>query len=197
MGTMNFPSIMQSARDGHVGRYRALVVVILMLAGCASLQVANDYDRSADFSGFHQFARMERDHHGSRNSLVVQRAQDAIEADLAQKGFTQVADPAAADFIVDFTIGSRDRVDVRSYPSAYGMSYRNYPDWWGYRYWGNSIDVRQYREGTLSIDVFDARSHKPVWHGWARKELTSSDLENSQRPIRVAVEALLAKFPPR
>ncbi len=174
----------------------ALVVAVLILAGCASLRVANDYDRAATFSGFHRFAWMPRDHHGSGNPLVVQRAQDAIQADLAQKGFVHVADPASADFMVDFTIGAEDRVDVRSYPPAYGMSYRNYPDWWGYRYWGNAIDVRQYREGTLSIDVFDARTHRPVWHGWARKELTSSDLENSQAPIRTAVEAVLTKFPP-
>jgi hypothetical protein len=58
------------------------------------------------------------------------------------------------------------------------------------------LDVRQYREGTLSIDVFDAKTHRPVWHGWAKKELTRADIENSEGPIRKAVTAILAKFPP-
>jgi hypothetical protein len=70
------------------------------------------------------------------------------------------------------------------------------PGWWGGPYWGNDIDVRQVREGTLSIDVFDAGSHRPVWHGWAKKELTRTDIEQSEQPIRKAVAAILEKFPP-
>jgi hypothetical protein len=35
-----------------------------------------------------------------------------------------------------------------------------------------------------------------VWHGWAKKELTRKDIENSAEPIRNAVAAVLAKFPP-
>ena len=58
------------------------------------------------------------------------------------------------------------------------------------------MDVRQYHEGTLSVDVFDAHTHRPVWHGWAKKDLTRSDIENSAEPIRKAVAAVLAKFPP-
>lgn len=62
---------------------------------------------------------------------------------------------------------------------------------------GGAIDVRQYREGTLAIDIFDAHTNKPVWHGWAKKELTRSDIERSEAPIRTAVAAVLEKFPPR
>jgi hypothetical protein len=58
------------------------------------------------------------------------------------------------------------------------------------------MDVRQYREGTLSIDVFDGHTHRPVWHGWAKKELSRKDIEQSETPIRQAVTSVLAKFPP-
>jgi hypothetical protein len=56
--------------------------------------------------------------------------------------------------------------------------------------------VLQYREGTLSLDVFDARSHRPVWHGWAKKELSDDDIERSAGRVQGAVTAVLAKFPP-
>jgi len=69
---------------GHIKRWIMIVAVALAVTSCASLKVATDYDRSADFSGFHRFALMPREHHGSRNPLVVQRAQDAIEAELAR-----------------------------------------------------------------------------------------------------------------
>ena len=59
-----------------------------------------------------------------------------------------------------------------------------------------NIDVPQYREGTLAIDVFDGRTHRPVWHGGAQKELTRKDLEQCAEPINEAVSSVLAKFPP-
>src|SRR5262249_12214067 len=150
-------------------------------------------------TNYHSYALMPREHHGTNgasNPLIVQRTEDAIKAELATKGYVLASDPAGADFTVDFTIGSQERTDINSYPDPYlgaGWGYRN---WWGGRYWGGDVDVRQYREGTLSIDVFDARNHRPVWHGWAKKELSRSDMQNSEGPIRHAVSAVLAKFPP-
>jgi hypothetical protein len=175
----------------------AAVGAAVVLAGCASLKVGNDYDRAADFSGFRSFSLMSREHHGARNPLVTQRARDAIQAELTRRGFSLVSNAAAADFVVDFTIGSHERVDVESYPAPYAGPYWGYPGWWGYRYWGSEVDARQYREGTLSIDIFDAHTHKPVWHGWATKELTQSDIEHSEAPIHAAVKSVLSTFPPR
>jgi hypothetical protein len=54
--------------------------------------------------------------------------------------------------------------------------------------------VRQVREGTLSIDAFDNRTHRPVWHGWAKRELSQQDM--TPEAIRNTVSAVLAKFPP-
>jgi Domain of unknown function (DUF4136) len=168
----------------------------LALTSCETIRVSSDYDHAASFTGYHSFAWLPREHHGSANALAVQRAHDAIQAELTRKGFTYTENAAAADFVVDFTIGSRERIDVQSYPSAYmGPGWWG-PGWWGYPYWGTDVDVHQYREGTLSIDFFDGHSHRAVWHGWAKKELTRSDIENSEAPIRAAVAQILARFPP-
>jgi len=179
-----------------VCRLAGAVLAALALAACTTLRVGSDYDHTASFAAYHSFAWLGRTQYGTRNPLVVQRARDAIQAELTGKGFSYVSEGAAADFVVDFTIGARERVDVRSYPAPYAGWYVGYPQWWGYPYWGSEVDVQQYREGTLAIDLFDAHSHKPVWHGWAKKELTKSDLERSEAPIREAVKALLASFPP-
>jgi hypothetical protein len=177
----------------------ALPFALLMavaVAGCAVLRVGSDYDRQASFTSYHSFTWLPRAHR-IRNPLTVQRARDAIQAELVRKGYALASDAGSADFAVDFTIGSRARMDVHAYPTPYfGSWYWGGSGWWGYPYWGSQVDVRQYREGTLSIDVFDARSHRPVWHGWAKKELSASDIERSEKPIREAVDAVLAKFPP-
>ncbi|HVS77264.1 MAG TPA: DUF4136 domain-containing protein [Steroidobacteraceae bacterium] len=173
------------------------LAVILGLSACETLRVGSDYDRAADFAGYHSFTWLPREDYGVRNPLVIERARDAIQTRLEQKGYTLASDPAAADFAVDFTIGARERTDIRTYPAPYAGPWPWYgPRWWGYPYWGTGVDVRQYREGLLAVDVFDARTHRPVWHGWARKPLTRKDMEESSRSIQEAVDAVLAKFPP-
>jgi hypothetical protein len=181
--------------------FALLAAALTIIGGCATVQVGSDYDRSANLANYHSFALMKREHHGTNaatNPLVVQRAEDAIKAELQRKGYPLTTDSAAADFIVDFTIGSQERTDINSYPDPYvgpGWGWGR-GGWWGGPYWGDNLDVRQYREGTLSIDIFDARTHRPVWHGWAKKELSRSDTEHSEEPIRKAVASVLAKFPP-
>jgi hypothetical protein len=61
----------------------------------------------------------------------------------------------------------------------------------------SDLDVRQSAKERFSIDAFDAHTHRPVWRGWAKKELSRKDIEESETPIRNAVEAVLARFPPR
>jgi len=179
-------------------RLLGTMALAVMLAGCASLKVGSDFDANANFSGYRTFSWMPREHHGTSNPLVGQRAHDAIEGELKRKGFNYMQDATAVDFVVDFTIGSHDRLDIQSYPAPYAGPWMwSYAGWWGRPYWGDEVDVRKYREGTLSVDVFDARSHKAVWHGWATKELSQADIDRSERPIRAAVAAVLERFPPK
>jgi Domain of unknown function (DUF4136) len=159
----------------------------LMLAACATqADISSDYDRSADFAAFHTFTLSQREHPGISNPLLAVRVEQDITAALQRSGYRLAADPASADFLVDFTIGAQDRMDVQSYPAAFP----------GGPLWGSSIDVRQYREGTLTIDIFDQRTHRPVWHASAQKELTRKDLQQPAEPVSEAVSSVLAKFPP-
>ena len=168
------------------------LVPMLALAACSTAHVSSDYDHSAQFSSFHNFTLIMRPHLSAQNPLLVQRTYDSIRAELASKGFAYVEDPVRADFAVDFTIGAADRLDVRSYPSG------PYGDPWHYGGWlGSNVDVRQYKEGTLSIDVFDVRSRKTVWHGSGTKEIPQSDIDSSQTLIREAVTSVLTDFPPK
>ena len=179
-------------------RFCLVIAALSMVTACATMQVGSDYDPAARFDGARTFAIMQREHKSADNPLVVTRAEDAIRSELIAKGYSDTGNPADAQFTVDFTIGSKERTDVNSYPEPYagagwGWGRRG---WWGGGYWGDTLDVRQYREGTLSIDFFDTRTHRPVWHGWAKKELSAKDIAQSEEPIRRAVAAVLARFPP-
>lgn len=51
--------------------------------------------------------------------------------------------------------------------------------------------MRQYRVGTLAVDVLNGRTRRPVWHGRAQK-----DLEQPTQAINEAVSSVLAKLAP-
>jgi hypothetical protein len=187
--------------QGHrpTARVLGFAVVAIVVAACTTLRVGSDHDPAAHFSSYHSYVWMppHTNAYESPNPLVVQRAHDAIQDALSAKGYQLVSTAAQADFVVDFTIGSHERTDVESYPAPYAGPWFGRSYWWGAPYWGSEINVHQYREGTISIDIFDARTHRPVWHGWARKELTRSDLEHSAGSIRADVDSVLAQFPPK
>ena len=177
--------------------FAALIPLILVLASCETLRVGSDYDHTATFAGYHTFTWIPREEHGTGNPLIAERAREAIRSALERKGYTFVSAAEQADFAVDFTIGAHDRVDIHTYPAPYAGSWWWYGrGWWGYPYWGRGVDLHRYREGVLAIDIFDAKTHRPVWHGWARKPLGAQDLAHARGMIREAVDEVLARFPP-
>lgn len=170
---------------------------LLLLAACATLSVSSDQYPQADFSGYRSYAWIAADPlirprgaQADPGALTVRRIREAIEAELATKGYLAVESPASADFVVAFTVGMRDRIDAQSYPAPYRGP-------WFWSWYGEQTDLRVYREGTLSIDIFDGATRQPVWHGRARKEVTSADVADPGPVIRKATAAILRKFPSR
>ena len=167
----------------------------LAITGCTTTPTAEDYDHTVNFSNYSTFAFMRRGRPQVEDPVAT-HIEDTIKADLTRRNYSLVSNPDIADFVVDFTIGAQERTDTQSYSQQYqGNWFRGRP-WWGQHYWGDGIDLHDYRQGTLSIDVFDTRSRMPVWHGWSRKELPQHDSSDSDQPVRETVLAVLAWFPP-
>ncbi len=130
---------------------------------------------------------------GGGNPFVYERVQNAMDASLAQAGFTQVAE-GQGDMELAFTLGARDKVDVTDwgpvapYYPGYGMRYRY---GWAYQY--NQVDIRNVTEGSLALDVFDAKTDRPIWHGIAAARIGSSD-SPSDALIQSAVQGLVDRF---
>lgn len=176
-----------------VGRVLTLGLV-LGFAGCATIRTQHDYDPTADFASYETFSWLSAHPllEGGRNPLLEGRLMRITQEVLQAKGYRFVDNPEKADFVVAFTVGSREKIRVDSYPTAYRHPYA----WGAYPYGANNVNVRQYTEGRLAIDVFDVKRHGPVWHGWATKNITSSDQANPEPVLREAISAILANFPP-
>ena len=177
-------------------RMLSIPMVVARLTACTTIPVGVESDPSAVFAGYHTFACMPGASYGTSGASVVQDAREAIEGELARKGFNRAEDAKMADFVVDFSLGAQDRVQIHTSPPPYAGRWWSLEDWWAHPDSSYVLDVRQYREGTLVIDIFDAHSHARVWHGWAKKELSRSDVEHSRDLIRNAVHSILKRFPP-
>ena len=179
----------------------AILVLGALLSGCVTIKTGAHQDESANFTDYATFAWIADNPlifgAGDRSPispLSQRKIVQAIEDELGRKGFTFTADPDQADFVVSYTVGTREKIDETSYPVAYHGNW----GWhmYGRYYYQTEVVHRSYTEGTLGIDVFDGKTKQPVWHGWASKSVTRADREDPSPVIQKAVAAIIKRFPP-
>jgi len=178
------------------GAYALLLLTCFgVLSGCSTLDVVTDHNPGVNFASYQTFAFMPEQTLrvatlNAVSPLLEGRLKDAATNSLTMQGYRLQRDPERADFVVSFTLGAREAIRVESYPVAYRGTWR-----WGARYY-QQVDVTNYTEGTLAIDLFDSRSREPVWHGRTSKTITTADRKNPTSVINEIVSAILAEFPP-
>ena len=161
-----------------------------------------DYDPSHNFRNYKTFAFIS-DHPLIRGEgaeggspMLEGRLVQVTENILSARGFTRVADRESADVAVGFTVGGREKIQVNSYPETYRTGYGRWGWGGGASYYNQQVDVRQYTEGTLAVDIYDVAEHKPVWHGRAVRKITKKMQENPGETIREILGGIFATFPP-
>jgi hypothetical protein len=125
-----------------------------------------------------------------------------IERTLADKGFRQVDDPAAAEFLVDYHVGiHRATMQVPRY--GYGGGYPSlvcgpFGCWESYRwgYWGGPYGYQNvhYREGTIVFDFIKQGSNKVAFRAVGQRPIHYDSF--STEHIRDAVHRLLRDLKP-
>lgn len=177
----------------------ALAGLLAVVTGCSTIETGSHYDETTDFGRYESWAWIADDPHIPTDDdlpispLTHAKIADAIAEQLLFKGYTMTGQREQADFVVSYSVGSRDKLRVSAYPVAYRG-----PWGWhvpGSRYYVTEQRAHSYTEGTLAVDIFDAESKRPVWHGWAGKTITASDRKNPGEVIQRGVARLLAPFP--
>jgi len=131
------------------------------------------------------------------NPITKARIDKTIEDTLINKGNKLVDDVTTADLAISYTVGSRNQIQVDSYPASFQGGFG-----WGRGYYGRygsigmstETHVRNYTQGELAIDVYDVKSKQPAWHGWATKKITQDDKEDIGTLINLVVTSTLANF---
>jgi hypothetical protein len=171
-----------------------LAILVAVFAGYAWAKVIFDFDPNADFSSYKTYGWLQR---GDANEELLpdylrMRLQRVTEDVLATKGLEPAPAPPQTDLLLTYTFGASQEFQVDYIP------YSVYQPW-GYGYWGGYgggfSTVRQYTEGTLVLDIVDARTHQLVWTGSITKDIQSVNPPGDR--IEKAITKLLKNFPPK
>ncbi|HSC67218.1 MAG TPA: DUF4136 domain-containing protein [Cellvibrio sp.] len=178
---------------------------ILLLAGCSSQpNVETDHQADFDFSSLKVFEVAETKQNTQESILVspftLSHIHSALSGELAKR-YQGVEAGAKPDFTVSYHVVIEEKIDPHSYDALYGYGYgygyygRGYYRPWPY--YGYGTGVRVYNQGSLIIDIVDAKTGKPIWRGVSEKRLGRSMAPQQQREVlSAAVTEVLAHFPP-
>jgi len=173
-----------------------LSLFLVTLACSPSLKVSSDYDRNVDFSKYKTFALYNPDSVSKHISpLNEQRILSAIKNEMVRKGYQEAT--SAPDVLVNTTAIVKEKVDVNSTTNYYGYGGVYRPYYWGSTgvYSNTNYDVREYKDGSLIIDVIDAGSNKLIWQGIGNREI-DGPLKDPDTEIPKAISSIMTSFPP-
>ena len=167
------------------------VLLLFVLASCSSVRVYQDYDKNVDFSQFKTYAYQKSGIDKVEISdLDKKRILKAIDQQMTLKGFTKSETP---DLLVNIFTKEREQVDVNQFNMGWGYGWGF--GWNPFMFGGNTTSVNRYTEGTLFIDLIDAKKKELIWQGEGEGTLTKN-VDKKDAVIMEFVSKILAQYPP-
>jgi len=181
--------------------YLGSLVLFLIIGSCSSVNVYSDYDKGTDFSNFKTYAFYKKGIDKVEISdLDKKRILRAIEKELKGKGMVPSNNP---DLLVNIFTKTREKIDVYNnnyygwypwyYGYGYGYGYGPYGPGYGFGY----TNVSSSTEGTLFIDLIDARKKELTWQGIGVGILSYyKNIDKKEARINEFVTNIMMQYPP-
>lgn len=167
------------------------LLLLFVLASCSSVTVYNDYDKKVDFTPYKTFAFHKTGIDKAEISdLDKKRILRSIDEVMTSKGFSKNDNP---DLLISFFTKEREQVNVNQYNAGWGYGWG-----WGWNpyFWGGTSTVSRYSEGTLYIDIIDAKKKELIWQGEGQGVLTKN-VDKKDEKIKEFVSKILEQYPPK
>jgi uncharacterized protein DUF4136 len=162
---------------------------LTMLGAAFAQHVQTDFDHKANFSQYRTYSWQQIQ---PADSLWDARIKNAVDAQLEAKGLTQV--DSGGDVSIVAIKATQTQRSLQTFYDGFGGG-------WGWRRFGGggfgeaTTTEQDYKEGTLVIDLFDAKTKQLIWRGSA--EGTVSDkAEKNEKNLDKGVAKMFKNFPP-
>lgn len=182
--------------------FLASLLILLIIPSCSSVEVYSDYDKRTDFNNFKTYAFYKKGIDKVEISdLDKKRILRAIEKELMAKGMVVSENP---DILVNIFTKSREKIDIYNnnyhgwypwyYGYGYGYGYGPYGPGYGFGY----TNVSSSTEGTLFIDLIDARKKELAWQGIGVGILSYyKNVDKKEARINEFVSNIMTQYPPQ
>jgi hypothetical protein len=179
-------------------------LLVFVLASCGGIKIDTTQTKGVDLKKYKTFAWGDPGDHdpkqtsNGKKKMYTGLIRKLAQAELLKKGF--VLDTIQPDAIFVFNSGLEERVEysqanVNTGYGYDGIGYYSYGYYGGGYYSGGGggrTSRKEYEEGMLYFDMFDAKTRAILWGGQAKKKLTAkSDVE---KDIQKAVKQLFSQL---
>jgi hypothetical protein len=130
------------------------------------------------------------------NSITNQELRQELLRAFEGRGYTP--DRQRPDFLVAYYAGTKAKFDTTYWdPGSWRYTYWGFRDRWAWPYYGWApavAQVQEYTEGSVVVDVIDARTRQLAWRGQGVARV-SDDPREYARDLARAVDDVVRKFP--
>lgn len=160
---------------------------LAILTPALAQHVQTDFDHQANFSQYKTYSWQAIK---PENSLWDSRIKSAVDAQLAAKGWSRVDTDGAVAIVAVKT--SRTQRTLNTFYDGFGGGWR----WRGFGGFGESTTTENdYKEGTLIIDLYDAKTKQLIWRG-SVEDMISDKAEKNEKNLDKGVAKMFKSFPP-
>jgi len=162
----------------------ALFAMLLSITSATAVgqQVSVNYNHSQSFAQYHTYAWGSNNANAIQNSILAQVAQQDIDSAMQAKGFSKVQESQNPDLILTANGGLKQQTSY----SAWGMR--------GIGGGMGGITPEQSMEGTMIVDLYDAKTQSLIWRGIAQDTLSNNGNKNQQM-VQKAITKMFKQWP--
>jgi hypothetical protein len=173
-----------------------LLVLIAVFAGCSSLKVSFDYDKTVDFTEYKTFSfyGWAKGSDEILNQFDQERIENATKAELEKRGMKFVE--KEADAVVSLFIVIDKKTSTTAYTNHYNTGGYGYRYGWGYGMGTSTTSFQDYdyNVGTLVIDVFNSKTKDLIWQG-VGSGTVDDDAKSRDKGATKAVSKIMSNYP--
>lgn len=168
----------------------AALMLSASFAGCATMTVSSHIERGVDFTEYVTYDWGARDNFPvgdprlDNNPFFRDYVEGTIEKRMAAKGYERVV-TGPPDLLLHYHASVNQKVDVYEGDRSHG-------------YYQPESRVVEFEQGTLVLDVVDAKTNKVIWRGWAQDTMTGV-IDNQWRleqQVEAGVTKMMMLLPP-
>ena len=187
----------QKSRDWMTKLRPALLLPFLACSVTYAQDVRTNYMPGTDFSKYRTYGWVDEVKGvprvgGQPDQILDTQVKQAVDAQMAAKGFTKVVDGGKADIVLGYQLAIDREKQINGFADGWG----------GWVPWGGGLNsfsatTSTINIGTFVLGIYDPAAKKLVWIGAAQHALEpSKKQEKNQERLNKGAQKLLKDFPP-